>query len=292
MRNVNLRPIAFILASTNHGTMLVNRYDYKLAKISGGYGVGYELLNTSSFDQLEVDFALQLLSERKQQFGNNVVAIDCGANIGVHTIEWAKHMDGWGEVIALEAQERIFYALAGNITMNNCFNAKAIWAAVGAESGMIKVPSPNYFVPSTFGSLEIRKTDTTEFIGQEIDYASDKLIETKMLAIDDLELPRIDLIKIDIEGMEMEALAGADNSIMRCKPQLIVEIIKSNEEELLDFLKKREYAIFPLGANILAIHKSDPTINKVKVNQEVTSCGPCTGPTGVRRRIDPFKSQQ
>jgi hypothetical protein len=103
----NLRPIAFVLASTNHGTMLVNRHDYRLTQ-DGGYGVGYQILNMSAFDTQEVDFAVQLLMSRKQNFGDGVVAIDCGANIGVHTIEWAQAMHGWGEVIAFEAQERIF----------------------------------------------------------------------------------------------------------------------------------------------------------------------------------------
>ena len=32
-------------------------------------------------------------------------------------------MFGWGTVIAIEAQERVYYALCGNITINNCLNA-------------------------------------------------------------------------------------------------------------------------------------------------------------------------
>ena len=151
----NLRPIAFVVASTNHGSLLVNRHDYRLTDNGQGYGVGYQLLNASAFDPNEVNFAVQLLATRKQHFGSGVIAIDCGANIGVHTIEWSKAMHGWGEVIAFEAQERIYYALAGNIAMNNCFNARAIFAAVGAEDGVIPVPSPDYFSPSSFGSLEI-----------------------------------------------------------------------------------------------------------------------------------------
>ncbi|GGX21028.1 hypothetical protein GCM10011282_28960 [Undibacterium macrobrachii] len=261
----NLRPIAFVIAATNHGSMLVNRHDYRLIE-GGGYGVGYQLLNNSAFDPSEVDFVLQLLNTRKEFGGPGVVAIDCGANIGVHTIEWAKHMHGWGEVISVEAQERIFYALAGNIAMNNCFNARAMWAAVGANSGTIQVPAANHFVPSSFGSLEIRKTERTEFIGQTIDYSAQKTIETRLFAIDDLALPRIDFIKIDIEGMEMEALQGATESITRCKPQMMIEKIKSNEKQLTEFLKAKGYVIFGLGINLLAIHESDPTSKNVRVN--------------------------
>ena len=161
------RPVAFILASTNHGSMLVNRHDYKLyANGTKGYGVGFQLLNTSSCEQGEIDIALMLLDARRKNYGDNVVAIDCGANIGTHTIEWAKHMYGWGKVFSFEAQERIYYALAGNITLNNCFNAKATLAAISSEKGVMRIPVPDYFTPSTFGSLELKQNPNNEFIGQ------------------------------------------------------------------------------------------------------------------------------
>jgi FkbM family methyltransferase len=262
MKKSNRRPTAFVVVSTNHGSMLVNRHDYKLYD-GGGYGVGYQILNSSSFDQEEVDFILQLLHARRQHFGEGVIAIDCGANIGVHTIEMAQFMHGWGNVLAIEAQERIFYALAGNIAMNNCFNARAIWAAVGAENGLISVPVPNYFVPSSFGSLEIRPSNHTEFIGQDIDYSGAGAMPTRLMTIDDLQLKRLDLIKIDIEGMEMEALRGAEKSIAALKPQLVIEKIKTNEAELQSFLAGHGYRTFPLGINLLAMHESDPTVQQM-----------------------------
>ena len=54
MRKSNHRPIAFVLASTNHGSMLVNRHDYKHVE-EGMIGVGIQILETSSFDQPEID---------------------------------------------------------------------------------------------------------------------------------------------------------------------------------------------------------------------------------------------
>ena len=263
----NLRPIAFVIASTNHGSMLVNRHDYRLVQNGAGYGMAFQLLNQSAFDPLEIDLAVQLLTSRRQNFGDGVVAIDCGANIGVHTIEWAQAMYGWGEVVAFEAQERIYYALAGNITLNNCFNAKAIFAAIGAGGGEIFVPRPDYFSPSSFGSLEIRKSKTNEFIGQEIDYREENCILTRMTSIDRLNLNRLDFIKIDIEGMEMEALTGAEHSIDKYRPILLIEKIKSNEQYIVNFLEKYEYKIFPFDINLLALHKDDPIASQITVNQ-------------------------
>jgi len=145
MRNVG-RKLAFVLASSNHGTMIVNRLDYRMSGPDSGIGVGYQLLEAATFDPVEVELALQLIEARKRVHGDGVVAIDGGANIGVHTVEWATAMTGWGSVIGIEAQERIYYALAGNIAINNCFNAIAMHAAISSEPGIMLIPTPDYLV--------------------------------------------------------------------------------------------------------------------------------------------------
>jgi len=259
MTRPSLRPAAFVLASSDHGTLIVNRNDY--ADKGGGnlIGVGCQVLFNSSFDRDEVDLALRMLDFRRRLFGDGVMALDCGANIGVHTVEWAKQMHGWGSVIAVEAQERVFYALCGNITINNCFNARAIWGAVGAESGEILVPRPDYLQPGSYGSMEIRPSARNEFIGQPIDYSEEAGVRTRLFTIDSLELPRVDFIKIDIEGMEMEALAGAMNTIRRFRPQMIIEKIKSDEAALRALLVAEGYRLAPFTGNLVAIHGSDPS---------------------------------
>src|ERR1700690_2900174 len=141
------RTLAFVLAATEHGMMILNRFDYHRTA-TGAYGVGYNLLHDARYDPVEVSNAVNMLASRRAHFGDGVVAIDCGANIGVHTLEWARSMTGWGSVVAIEAQERIFYALAGNIALNNCFNARAIHAAVGAHEGSLRIPVPNYRAPA------------------------------------------------------------------------------------------------------------------------------------------------
>ncbi|TKW76018.1 MAG: FkbM family methyltransferase [Bradyrhizobium icense] len=251
--------LAFVLASSSHGTMIVNRFDYHMVNANDGYGVGYQILNAAAFDPFEVKIALELLSLRRRHHGDGVVAIDCGANIGVHTIEWAAAMTGWGSVIAIEAQERIYYALAGNIAINNCFNAIALHAAVSSESGSMQIPNPDYLTASSFGSLELRQRAGNEFIGQAINYTENTAAISK-IPLDDLNLPRVDFIKLDIEGMEMEALDGARKTIKRSHPILLIERIKSDAAQLERWLASKDYTILPAGINILAIHASDKAL--------------------------------
>ncbi len=257
------RKLAFVLASSNHGTMIVNRLDYRMVDADRGYGVGFQVLETGNFDPEEVTLAVNLLATRRRLYGDGVVAIDCGANIGVHTIEWATHMTGWGSVLSIEAQERIYYALAGNIAINNCFNAIAVHAAVSSESGMLSIPTPNYLLPSSFGSLELRQRSGNEFIGQAIDYTQN-MSTIRKLAIDDFKLPRLDLIKLDVEGMELEALEGAKETIRRTHPIMLIERIKADATELVQWLSAQGYEMIDAGINMLVIHASDKTLAELK----------------------------
>lgn len=256
------RPIAFVMAATNHGSMIVNRNDW-MAVPGGGIGVGHQLLSVSGFDQWEVSLVLQLLQERRANFGDGVQMLDCGANIGVHTVECARFMHGWGSVLAFEAQERVFYALAGNIALNNCFNARAIWSAIGESEGVIGVPQPDYNKPASYGSLELREREKTEFIGQSIDYRDEALQTTRMVSIDSLGLARLDFLKIDIEGMEMDALNGGRNAIAAFKPNILIEKIKSDEGEIRQFLEALGYRLFLARNNFLAVHETDPALPKI-----------------------------
>jgi FkbM family methyltransferase len=266
MRNVG-RKLAFVLASSNHGTMIVNRFDYRMTGPDSGYGVGFQILEAGCFDPEEVEIAVQLLELRRRHYGDGVVGIDCGANIGVHTFEWAIAMSGWGSVVAIEAQERVYYALAGNIAINNCFNAIAMHAAVSSEAGVMNIPMPDYLTASSFGSLELRQRAGNEFIGQEIDYSEANTVPIQKLALDSLELPRVDLIKIDVEGMELEALEGARQTIEKNRPVLLVESIKAGDELLSAWLQARDYKVIKAGINILAIHNNDKTLSELNIAQ-------------------------
>lgn len=258
------RPLAFITASTDHGTMILNRFDQH-AGPRGAYGAGFQLLHKASYDPDEVGLMLSILDLRRKYHGDGVVTVDCGANLGVHTVEWAKHMTGRGVVLAFEAQERIYYALAGNVAINNCFNARVIHAAVSSQSGSMKMPQPNYLANSSFGSLELKKRDNTEFIGQAIDYSDDKMIDVRMVNLDSFNFPRLDVVKIDVEGMELEVLEGGAKCISENHPIMLVEALKTDQNALRARLEGFGYMVIPSGLNFIAIHKEDKCRDGVKI---------------------------
>ena len=263
------RPIAFVLAASNHGSMIVNRNDHHVDDKSRPYGVGFQILDKSGFDESEVSLVLALLDCRRKHFGSGVVAVDGGANIGVHTIEWARHMYGWGHVLGFEAQEALYYALAGNVALNNCMNARVKLAALGEQCGELAVPQPNYFMPASFGSLELRPKPDNEFIGQRIAYGAATCNTVPMVSLDSLGLERLDLLKLDVEGMELEVLGGGRSVLAKHRPILLVEVLKSDRAAIEKFVGDFGYRFFPAGPlNIVAVHAKDPTLNQIAVKDD------------------------
>jgi hypothetical protein len=64
--------------------------------------------------------------------------------------------------------------------------------------------------------------------------------------------------------MEIEALEGAAQSLLRSHPVLIVESIKSDKAKLHEILERLGYRLLEVGMNVLAIHESDKTLTHVK----------------------------
>lgn len=265
---IHPRKTAFVLIAADHGSMIVSRLDYQQDPDhkDRAWGIGIELLELGAYQRDEIECSRGLLELRRRYFGDGVIAIDGGANIGVHTIEWAKLMTGWGQVVAFEAQERVFYALAGNIALNNCFNACAIQAALSDKVGVMEMPVPDYLQPASLGGLELRKIPWTYGIGQKtVDVAP-----VRTDAIDRLGLDRCDLLKLDIEGMEMEALAGAEGTILECHPILHIEHIKIGADEhagvpiLSEYMAARDYIPFRFGGNLIGVHRLDKCLDHVK----------------------------
>jgi len=136
------------------------------------------------------------------------VAVDVGANIGALTIGMARMVAPRGTVIAFEPQRTIFDVLCHNLRQNGLANVTAYRRALGSAPGAIRVPPLDYSGAENFGGVSLGGAQ-----GEEVE----------VVTLDSLALPRLRLLKVDVEGMEREVLAGARQTIGRLQPALYIE---------------------------------------------------------------------
>ena len=144
-----------------------------------------------------------------RHLGAEAVAVDVGANIGVTTLLMSQVVP-MGTVVAVEAGRRNFALLSENLDANGCSNVHRVFAAVSSRAGTV------HFSENTAygGVLEGVRLGGTGYVVDAI-------------TVDDLvlqrSLERVDLIKIDVEGHEAEVLAGAEATIDRFNPIVVLE---------------------------------------------------------------------
>jgi hypothetical protein len=153
----------------------------------------------------------------KQLLKSGMTFIDVGANIGQYTLLASELIGPRGSVHSFEPEPRAFRLLQDNVSRNQLANVTLSQCAVAAAS------APSQPVPRL--SLD--------------DYVRDRRIG------------RVDLIKIDIDGGELDVLEGARQLLSCAHPQLIVEFAEGNQAplgrscaELAHFLKGLGYDLF------------------------------------------------
>lgn len=163
------------------------------------------------------------------------IVFDVGANIGYYTIQFAQKSDG--KVFAFEPMSYQYKILLKNIEINKLKNVYPVQKIVSDSIGKKRI----YFsgMDNTAASSVVVETENYEYVPTVTldQFCNEKNIEF------------IDLIKIDVEGYEMNVLKGMSRLLntKRIK-HLFIEVVEqhlqkagNSSEELINYLKKYNY---------------------------------------------------
>jgi FkbM family methyltransferase len=147
-------------------------------------------------------------------------AVDIGANVGEVTNLMSKK---WKKVTAFEPAPSTFSALKENVDSNvNCKNFGL--SNINGEINFATGPNPriNQIVSPGF-------------------YKKGWSVETiPVRTLDSFNLKDVDFLKIDVEGHERQVVLGAENTIKRCYPVIVIEI--SFEKKVFDKTISKDHA--------------------------------------------------
>jgi FkbM family methyltransferase len=144
-------------------------------------------------------------------------AVDLGANLGLYTKLFAEAVGPSGTVFALEPVPSTFKLLRSNLGRLGLSNVEAFPVAVSDRASLVEMAVPRYaggganYYEARIGTITGPKAQT---------------VQATTVRLDDVfaDLERVDVIKCDVEGHELNALRGAEELVRRCHPAWLMEL--------------------------------------------------------------------
>lgn len=202
-----------------------------------------------------IDFSLYLLGSfepatrralgRLVRPGFNVV--DVGANIGAHTLYLARLVGASGKVVACEPTDFAFGKLERNISLNDDLANRivALQCFLGSPE-RTELPEQIYSGWPLTGGIDLHP----EHLGSE-----QSTLRARSRTLDEVVqtcgLPRVDLVKMDVDGFECDVLSGASATLMKDGPTFVMEIAPyalqergKSVSEFLDYFSAHQYKFY------------------------------------------------
>lgn len=173
------------VTQTRYGTLIYNKNDVRVGRSIELYG----------------EYCERAIVVFDQMLSAGQLVLDIGANIGAQTLFFAKKVGPEGSVLAFEPQRLVYQTLCGNMAINSITNVHCWNTAVGARHGQIVVPRVDHERTIDLSSVEMGTTQNGDRV--------------PVIAIDDMNLPRCDVMRIAAPGMETDILKGAASLLKR-----------------------------------------------------------------------------
>ncbi|KWN16641.1 FkbM family methyltransferase [Burkholderia territorii] len=209
----------YVTQQCRYGTMIFNRNDDTIGK---------SLIQYGEWSEAETFLFSQILRPGD-------AAVEIGANIGSHTVMLSQAVGDAGAVFAFEPQRHVFQVLCANLVINHCLNVYASQCAIGDADGMIDFPAIDPRHPNNFGATSIYLKNT-------------ELERISIKRLDSIDFRRIDFLKADVEGFELNVLRGGLQTIERHRPILHLEYLNhytgDESRRYLDLLSPMDYRLW------------------------------------------------
>ena len=229
------------IVETKFGKIVVNINDEYIGKsfLYKNYWAEDEIMGISK--------VLELKCKNKEK----IIFYDIGANIGSHSLALSQIFNNRITIKAFEAQFTIYKMFKQTIDINKIKNIELYNNAVSNKNNeIIRIELPDYSKFNNFGAFELHrpfKNSTNLNIRKCGVYENVKTIK-----LDNFD-EEVDFIKMDIEGMESVAIEGSKYIIKKFRPILYIELLKTNNEEIINYFKNNNYRIYLTSNNAFLI---------------------------------------
>jgi FkbM family methyltransferase len=185
------------------------------------------------------------------------LVLDIGANLGTFCVPLAQKIPAL-KFHAFEPQRIIYYQLCANTIINSLGNVYTYEAGVSNREADIELEVPDYATEGNIGAFSIDKEVRDNEYECQTSGGKEKMI---LMTLDSIGFENVRLIKIDVEGHELEVIKGGIETIKANNyPPIIFEAwtwkpwYQEKRKALFNYLEGHGYEIQQLGENNLAQH--------------------------------------
>ena len=192
------------------------------------------------------------------------VILDIGSYTGIYSL-LAATINHKSKIYAFEALDIVYSRLLINKHSNNLGNLTCFNAAVGAVDGNIELSS------KAGDSILSSGSSISKVVGK-----FSKTIKCVTLGsiIDNLCIDSVDLIKIDVEGAELDIIKNAEATLLHHSPDMLIEFLSDSDTELAaNYLKELGYRFYQVNDRKMQINNSpkiQPASSMYTLNTLVT----------------------
>lgn len=175
--------------------------------------------------------------------------IDCGANIGFYSVLASRLVGDTGKVLSIEMIPETAAILNHHLQLNQCTNVQVVEFALCDKDNQEIIATVQ---EGKFGQATISRVDSQNKIENEI------VVKTVTLDTLTKDISHIRLIKMDLEGAELQALKGAVETLQKTDYLIFEERTREIEQNpVFEFLKKSGFELDQIdGNNWLAYKKN------------------------------------
>jgi FkbM family methyltransferase len=198
----------------------------------------------------------ELQSISSELLGNftDGIVIDIGANLGSYIVPLAKQHPHL-QFEAFETQRIVYYQLCANTFLNRLSNVYAHNVGLSNEKRITNYVLPNYAEETNIGAFSIDFDTRANGYEVKSEGVTERMI---IIPLDAMQYEKVRLIKMDVEGHELQVLLGAEHTLRENNyPPIIFEAwtwkFPEKRKAVFDHLENLGYTITEHGQNNLAV---------------------------------------
>lgn len=229
--------VNYLLNRANHRIASRNIGRFPQLAILSFDNIGLVINLEGRYESDALDTLARFITQ-KLDIDTNTTAVDVGANVGNHSVFFSEIFN---KVVSFEPNPKVYNLLKYNSAGKNILPLNF---GLSSEPSILNL------------SIDPKNIGASRILDQVANLKGSDMVNVEVRRLDDVSELKdqvVSLIKIDVEGHELQVLQGAAELIQAARPIVVFEqgrdVIRDGTSEVIEFLRNKNYRFYTIRSN-------------------------------------------